>query len=126
MGTLNVYMYTPTGSKRLWSKSGNQGQQWLSASITVVSKEPLSIVFEAVRGVAYASDIAIDDISYLDGSCEEQTTPSTVGLITQPPTPGERHLSILLEIRKSDIDFTQTVSFIFGFISLFIVFCLVI
>lgn len=103
MGKLNVYTWSPNNiSKHLWSKEGNQGQDWLSASITIVSDKPFAVVFEGVRGATYASDIAIDDIKYLDGSCETQTTPS-VGIVTQPPTPGNNNFTFLSEFRKLNI-----------------------
>lgn len=99
LGTLNVYTRPNNlqGSAQLqFTMSGNQGQQWLSASFqrsmdtsTRVSHSPGSascasscsvistplcwtssccfqVVFEAVRGDEYASDIAVDNIKVTD------------------------------------------------------------
>ena len=89
IGKLNVLLWSAEGRKVVWSKIGNSGNAWLNQGITLVSKDPFSVVFEVVKGPKYTSAVAIDDILFLDGSCETLTTPS-ISLITQPPTPGNK------------------------------------
>ncbi|CAC5389522.1 unnamed protein product [Mytilus coruscus] len=71
MGTLNVYLDTKEESRIAWSKSGNWKKKWLLASVEISSSEPYNIIFEGIRGSTTKSDIALDDISLLSTSCEE-------------------------------------------------------
>lgn len=88
-GKLNVLIWAAKGGRTIWSKSNNHWHGWSSASITLISREPFSVVFEGVIGPKYTAAVAIDDITLLDGSCETLTTPS-MSIITQPPTPGKK------------------------------------
>ncbi len=68
MGTLQVQVSTDGGSSwsNLWTKAGNQGNSWQSASIslnTYTSQTSLMIRFKGTTGTSYTSDMAIDDIS---------------------------------------------------------------
>lgn len=71
MGTLNVYQRFPNDpkpdqtQKRVWTKSGDQGSKWRCTYVNIPSKRQYSIVFEAVRGDGYRSDIAVDDIKFV-------------------------------------------------------------
>ncbi|XP_031568759.1 MAM and LDL-receptor class A domain-containing protein 2-like [Actinia tenebrosa] len=71
MGDLNVYLKDPeTGAmEKIWSKSGDQGQDWKNAEVTIKRAANYKVVFEAVRGVDFRSDIALDDVTFKDGSC---------------------------------------------------------
>jgi hypothetical protein len=73
MGDLNVYIQESSNqwaSTKLWSKSGNQGTQWQQASgICIKSSSQYQIVFEAVRGSSFQSDVAIDDINFTNCKC---------------------------------------------------------
>lgn len=89
VGKLNVLIWAAKGSKAIWSKSKNHWHSWSSASVTLISQEPFSVVFEGIIEPKYTTAIAIDDITLLDGSCETLTTPS-MSIITQPPTPGKK------------------------------------
>nr|XP_039272221.1 MAM and LDL-receptor class A domain-containing protein 2-like [Styela clava] len=93
MGTLRVYMQQPTldGTKTtvmlLWQLSGDQGSGWQTGRLHVRSTDrEYRVVFEAELGSSINSDIAIDDVSFISGSCSvlppiaEQPTP------TAPPT----------------------------------------
>ena len=71
MGTLNIYQrFTDDPKpdqtqKRVWTKSGNQGNKWRCTFVNIPSTKQYSIVFEAVRGNGYRSDIAVDDIKFV-------------------------------------------------------------
>ena len=54
----------------IWSKSGNQGDQWIQGQISLgSSNSPFQIMFEGVVGTGFTGDIAIDDVSFSDQSC---------------------------------------------------------
>ena len=54
----------------LWSLSGNMGNSWYGGQVTVSSTIPYHLVFEAVVGGGELGDIAIDDVDYRDGACD--------------------------------------------------------
>ncbi len=66
MGSLSLNVSTNNGStwSALWSKSGDQGDQWYSAYIDLSGyNNSLTLIqFSAVTGSSYRSDIAIDNI----------------------------------------------------------------
>ncbi len=72
MGTLFVDISTDFGSTwtNLWSKSGNQGNQWLYEVIPLsnyISNPYVRLKFKAISGPEYTSDIAIDNIKISAG-----------------------------------------------------------
>ncbi|XP_066292098.1 MAM and LDL-receptor class A domain-containing protein 1-like isoform X1 [Branchiostoma lanceolatum] len=71
MGTLNVYVSQPRYPDMLvWTRSGNQGNRWLPAMISVSTNTSVfQIRFEGVRGYSFTSDMAIDDIAVRLGPC---------------------------------------------------------
>ncbi|EDO44550.1 predicted protein [Nematostella vectensis] len=69
MGSLSVFVYNTAGRTRLWSRSGDQGQEWRKAEMSISSHLFFKIVFEGVRGSSYHSDIALDDVSVIYGGC---------------------------------------------------------
>uniref|UniRef100_A0A8W8MGF7 Metalloendopeptidase n=1 Tax=Magallana gigas TaxID=29159 RepID=A0A8W8MGF7_MAGGI len=54
----------------LWSKTGNQGSDWLTADINVPATKGLKLSFEAITGDSWDSDIALDDIWWKVGKCD--------------------------------------------------------
>lgn len=78
---LNVYFVKvgeTMSSTADWTKSGNQGNKWISANIGLVVNAPYQIVIEAISGSSYTGDIAIDDITLTN--CPPLPTPT-------PPPP---------------------------------------
>ncbi|KAI5627922.1 MAM and LDL-receptor class A domain-containing protein 1 [Silurus asotus] len=70
VGTLNVYLHESHNSQVIWSRSGDQGERWRPGRATVISPlSPYQIGFEAVAGEGQLMDIAIDDLSVLNGPC---------------------------------------------------------
>ncbi|CAB4013144.1 MAM and LDL-receptor class A domain-containing 2-like, partial [Paramuricea clavata] len=62
MGQLNIYLVFIDGRHELlWKTSGNHGKAWHHGTFTFTSFSTYKIVFEAVRGDGYTSDVAIDD-----------------------------------------------------------------
>ncbi|CAG5126615.1 unnamed protein product, partial [Candidula unifasciata] len=81
MGTLNVRLRTGPNFKALnqviWTMSGDLGNQWNIGEVTipaVMISQNFQIVFEAVRGISYFSDIALDDVSAKLGPCASRAT----------------------------------------------------
>jgi len=67
INTLNVF----NGNNLAFNQSGNQGDVWLKANITMILEN--KVTFEGIAGDSYTGDIAIDDVSILDGICKECT-----------------------------------------------------
>ena len=66
--------------KIIWERTGDQGDAWEKAEVTVTSPDPttpIQVMFRAVRGTSLVSDVAIDLVQGLSGSCEQYAkTPS--------------------------------------------------
>lgn len=73
IGQLNVYIESTVGAaKRMWSLSGDQGDEWKMTQITLSSAaSEYKVTFEAVRGTSFRADIALDDISFKEIPCLE-------------------------------------------------------
>lgn len=86
VGSFSVYTNdTNNGLQLLGKVSGNQGFTWYKFSQEVKSYLEYQIVLEGVIGNGFLADIAIDDITYSNGSCNIITsTPSPI--TTLPPT----------------------------------------
>ncbi|KAL8168546.1 UNVERIFIED_CONTAM: MAM domain-containing glycosylphosphatidylinositol anchor protein 2 [Gekko kuhli] len=72
IGTLNVYLRLKgqTGLETpFWSSSGNKGQQWFQARMNIQPNTSFQVIFEGIRGRGMEGDIAIDDISIVEGEC---------------------------------------------------------
>ncbi|KAM9349890.1 apical endosomal glycoprotein [Symphorus nematophorus] len=73
VGELNVYLQSPDNHKRsaaLWTTSGDQGKHWRHGRVTLLSPNtPYQVIFEAVVGDDTKRDIAIDDLTVLNGAC---------------------------------------------------------
>jgi hypothetical protein len=69
MGSLNVYINVSNISTLLWTLNGNKGDMWYNGQLSIKSSKSFRIMIEAVRGVNFTSDMAIDDIDFLEKSC---------------------------------------------------------
>ncbi|XP_063422691.1 MAM and LDL-receptor class A domain-containing protein 1-like [Mytilus trossulus] len=60
IGALNVYQ----GNRRIWRKTGNQGNHWQLAELVLQANSCncSKIYFEAVHGTSHTGDIAIDNV----------------------------------------------------------------
>lgn len=82
-GALQVFV-TERGfrSKRklIWSRIGQQGNQWLNAEVpvSVIYPNYAQIIFRAIRGKTYTSDIGLDQVSLIYGSCGESGLASNI------------------------------------------------
>ncbi|XP_071956925.1 MAM and LDL-receptor class A domain-containing protein 1-like [Antedon mediterranea] len=74
IGTLNVYIQTGVNiGSPVWTRSGTQGDQWLTESIPVTTRNQYNVVFEAIRGSGSQADIALDDIIVESKPCSAVT-----------------------------------------------------
>lgn len=69
MGTFNVYLRQLFSVKKIFTKTGNQGNKWILGQATLQTTTNFSLLFEGVMGSGYDSDIAIDDVSISSGGC---------------------------------------------------------
>ncbi|OQV11949.1 MAM and LDL-receptor class A domain-containing protein 2 [Hypsibius exemplaris] len=55
-------------------RKGNQGNRWIQAHVTIdnIDQQPYYLEFEAWPSRSIYGDIALDDISFRDGSCKER------------------------------------------------------
>eukprot|EP00057_Strongylocentrotus_purpuratus_P017081 XP_011671555.1 PREDICTED: MAM and LDL-receptor class A domain-containing protein 1-like [Strongylocentrotus purpuratus] len=78
VGELKVYV-VPLGTDMgdpAWVLSGNRGDTWRGAEVDIILDTDFTIVFEAVRGITYIGDIALDDLSFQRGDqCPGHHTP---------------------------------------------------
>ncbi|CAG2219803.1 unnamed protein product [Mytilus edulis] len=89
MGTLNIYSEgTNTAKSNIWTRSGAQGDDWIKAEIDIPAINGLKMTIEGVRGSDWSSDIAIDDVSLIPGTCGNPVTaaPTTASPTTAAPT----------------------------------------
>ncbi|XP_078370268.1 uncharacterized protein LOC144653914 isoform X2 [Oculina patagonica] len=72
MGTLTVF----NGNSVVFNTSGNHGNHWIKAERTI----PLNntVTFEGIAGSSWTGDVAIDDVSITNGSCQGHTATPTL------------------------------------------------
>ncbi|KAM9553902.1 MAM domain-containing glycosylphosphatidylinositol anchor protein 2-like isoform 1-T1 [Salvelinus alpinus] len=54
-----------------WSLSGNQGDHWKQAKISIHPTASFQVALEGIRGPGIEGDIAIDDITLEEGECRD-------------------------------------------------------
>uniref|UniRef100_A0A2C9KJ44 Sushi domain-containing protein n=1 Tax=Biomphalaria glabrata TaxID=6526 RepID=A0A2C9KJ44_BIOGL len=73
---VNVTFEELNASQRVFLEKGNKGNRWIRAEVTLSDQtEPFQIVLQATLSQSVASDIAVDDLLFVNCS---QTTVSTV------------------------------------------------
>ncbi|XP_028397063.1 A disintegrin and metalloproteinase with thrombospondin motifs 3-like isoform X2 [Dendronephthya gigantea] len=77
MGSLKVVRINAKGRRILWAKHTNQGDRWLNAKIDIEESSVYNLVIEAHRKDSYLGDIALDDITFTVGSCDDKNTNNT-------------------------------------------------
>ncbi|XP_052711456.1 MAM and LDL-receptor class A domain-containing protein 1-like isoform X3 [Crassostrea angulata] len=90
IGSLRVEIESPNGDQILFSKQYAQGNKWIVTSVDVPPSNG-KIRFIGVRGKGFCGDIAIDDIHFVNGSC------NTEAPFTTTPMPSTLPLSCTFE-----------------------------
>ncbi|XP_064619815.1 MAM and LDL-receptor class A domain-containing protein 1-like isoform X2 [Lineus longissimus] len=71
MGNLTVLL---NKTEPIWIRNGSHSNAWERGLVTLnETSSPFTVVFQAVRGSDYLSDIAIDDIFIFDSQCPDAT-----------------------------------------------------
>ena len=63
-GSLLVYINSGDSVQLVFNRTGDKGDKWLEANITLKSDYAFRVHITASRGTSYRGDIAIDDISF--------------------------------------------------------------
>ncbi|XP_045139378.1 MAM and LDL-receptor class A domain-containing protein 1-like isoform X1 [Portunus trituberculatus] len=71
IGSLRVLIYDVNTAQDtvIWKISGEAGNAWYQGQVPISSSSPFKIVFEGQVGANNLGDIAIDDISIIQGAC---------------------------------------------------------
>ncbi|XP_014854147.1 PREDICTED: MAM and LDL-receptor class A domain-containing protein 2-like [Poecilia mexicana] len=72
VGELSVYLQTDSqeNATKLWTRVGDQGSHWRHGRVTLYNPQSnYQVVFEAIAGDEPMRDIAIDDLTVLNGVC---------------------------------------------------------
>ena len=90
MGSIKLEASTDNGSTwtTLWTKTGNQGNAWLSASIDLSAYvgDLVKLRFNRVTGSTWQADIAIDDVSLTTGGGADTQAPTAPTNLTASGT----------------------------------------
>ncbi|KAL9987245.1 hypothetical protein ACROYT_G001520 [Oculina patagonica] len=75
VGTLRVF----SGNVTVFNETGNHGKYWKKAKLTIYLDNTVSleVTFEGIVGSSWSGDLAIDDVSIKNGSCQIHTAPPT-------------------------------------------------
>ncbi|XP_078458563.1 MAM domain-containing glycosylphosphatidylinositol anchor protein 2-like [Lampetra planeri] len=77
IGSLNIYVRSPGAlDTQVWTRGGNQGDTWHRANVTITPPGPFQLIVEGIRGSGVEGDIAIDDVTVVDGNCEKPSISS--------------------------------------------------
>ncbi|KAK6478831.1 MAM domain-containing glycosylphosphatidylinositol anchor protein 2-like [Huso huso] len=93
IGTLNAYLRLKgqtTVDSPVWALSGNQGEHWRLATANIHPNTSFQIIFEGIRGPGIEGDIAIDDVSLMEGECMKADEPNVAGI--SACSPGGSHI----------------------------------
>ncbi|XP_048583250.1 uncharacterized protein LOC116612520 [Nematostella vectensis] len=73
MSLVLVYV-TVSGRKTLaWLKSGDRGDRWIMEQVFINETREYKVTLEVKKGISYLGDAAIDEISFTNGSCAQDT-----------------------------------------------------
>ncbi|RNA14511.1 MAM and LDL-receptor class A domain-containing 2-like, partial [Brachionus plicatilis] len=124
MGTMNIYTNSSNVSTLIWSQSGNKGNVWLNGQVNINSASSFRVKIEAIRGNGITSDMAIDDLDFIERPCStipfnadpayilttKTTTTTTTTL--KPSNPNdcnfEYNLCIWTPSKESNYNWTRT------------------
>ncbi|CAM4619609.1 unnamed protein product [Caretta caretta] len=84
---LRVYVAEDAAPRLVWSETGNKGDRWNLAEVTVYSGGNMQILLEGQRGEDFRSDVAVDDVSLINGYCPGDVSPTTVSTTSTTSTP---------------------------------------
>uniref|UniRef100_A0A7M5U4P5 Uncharacterized protein n=1 Tax=Clytia hemisphaerica TaxID=252671 RepID=A0A7M5U4P5_9CNID len=76
VGAFNLYQTQSSTKlgKMVWQRKGALVDDWVYGHVTVPRSPAFYMVFQAVRGPGYQGDVAIDDVSFVNGPCPPTMT----------------------------------------------------
>ncbi|CAC5422245.1 unnamed protein product [Mytilus coruscus] len=74
-GTLEVIVSSSGTNQTIFTRSGDQGNQWYYKKLYIQSASSLQIMFNAIDGQSSYGDIALDNIMLFTGECGPKTIP---------------------------------------------------
>ncbi|XP_022809604.1 uncharacterized protein LOC111346591 [Stylophora pistillata] len=74
IGNLTFYLKTNQSETLVWRLSGDQGDRWKFGQFSLISDRAYRFVVEGTTLDGSEGDIAIDDLSVLDGNCDKVIT----------------------------------------------------
>ncbi|CAC5403880.1 TMPRSS15 [Mytilus coruscus] len=73
--TLEVIVSYSGTNQTIFTRSGNQGNQWYYKKLYIQPASNLQIVFNGIDGNGYQGDIALDHILLFSGECDNSSVP---------------------------------------------------
>ncbi|KAM6953905.1 LOW QUALITY PROTEIN: MAM domain-containing glycosylphosphatidylinositol anchor protein 2 [Aplochiton taeniatus] len=90
IGTLNAFLKQKgqlASEAPVWSLTGNQGDHWRQAKVSIHPTAPFQVVLEGVRGPGIEGDIAMDDVTLEEGECRPGPGPGDLRNKAPPTCP---------------------------------------
>ncbi|XP_065054237.1 MAM and LDL-receptor class A domain-containing protein 2-like [Rhopilema esculentum] len=72
LGSLSVFKLDSKKALLVWEETRDVGNQWKRVELSINGSRSFEIHIEAVRGVHYEGDIAIDDVTVNLGNCKKE------------------------------------------------------
>ncbi|KAL9981490.1 hypothetical protein ACROYT_G010197 [Oculina patagonica] len=89
---LQIYLREAGMESYIWGRYKNQGDAWRYTNVTVFGNN-YTVIFVARVGKSYQGDIALDDITFVNGTCDGKK-------LNYVPRP--RNLTILQEVKRGE------------------------
>ncbi|MBL85353.1 MAG: hypothetical protein CMO82_01700 [Winogradskyella sp.] len=95
MGTLRLQAKVNGSSTwtTIWSLSGNQGNSWQEAEVSLASYSTVQLRFQNTTGTSYTGDATIDDINVFDNASDTQAPTAPTSLTASNTTQTTTDLS---------------------------------
>jgi len=91
LGEMDVAIKVGNKVTSLGKSIGDRGKEWHKAAITIKSQSNYQIVLKSTHGGGFACDSAVDDVSFIEGSCPTTTPKKPItdgtGNAVVPPKP---------------------------------------
>ncbi|XP_020614679.1 MAM and LDL-receptor class A domain-containing protein 1-like [Orbicella faveolata] len=71
VGSLSIYLKNNQSETLVWRLSGDQGNRWRFGQMALNSTSLYTFVIEGTVGNGSRGDIAVDDLTVVDGDCQE-------------------------------------------------------
>ncbi|XP_071143372.1 enteropeptidase-like [Mytilus edulis] len=110
--TLEVIVSNSGTNQTIFTRSGNQGNQWYYKKLYIQPANNLKIVFNGIDGDSFQGDIALDHIMLFSGECDNSSVPVNKSSIFSPSVRlvgGQTNATGRLEIQPKQIGYFSPV-----------------